>query len=76
MFASMFKTKKQKFCFNDMPIAPIKHDNDLTKHDPTQLFKDHEKVASVLQECLRDNDIESYREILDTYVRVNKTRCA
>lgn len=68
--------KKQKSCFNDMPITSIKENNDLIKHDPKQSFKDHEKVALALLECLIDNDTKSYIEILDSYLRVNRTHVA
>lgn len=59
-----------------MPIISIKENNDIMKHDPKQSFKDRKKVALALLECLIDNDTESYIEILDSYLRINRKNVA
>src|SRR5439155_26540294 len=37
-------------------------------------FKDQKKIAIALFECLIDNDVEAFIEILDSYLRINRRR--
>lgn len=57
----------------DIDPKKLKH---LKKTNPENFFKDEKKVASALFECLKDNDTESYIEILDEYLKVNRTKLA
>ena len=67
-------SKKQKFCLDDMPIVKSKKHSKIRDHDPTEFFKRHEKVAEALLQCLEENDVDAFLEILDTYLRINLAR--
>ena len=68
--------KKRGFSFSDMPILEPKNVSELRDHNPEDLFKNFEKVAEALLECLIANDTESFIEILDAYLRVNRSQLA
>ena len=68
--------KKQKLCFENMPIIKTKKNVKLREHDPAEFFKRHEKVAEALLKSLEDNDAEAFLEILDTYLYINRTKIA
>ncbi len=68
--------KKRGFSFNDMPILEPKNLSKLRDHNPEQIFKDFDAIASALLECLSENDTESFIEILDAYLRVNRSQVA
>ena len=40
--------------------------------NPEDTFMDHQKVCAALLECLIDNDTETFIEILDSYLRINR----
>ncbi len=67
------RSKKQKFCFEDMPILKSKKKAS-AKHKPGEFFKKHDKVAVALLQSLEDNDAEGFLEILDAYLRMNRTK--
>lgn len=67
---------KQDFCLDGAPIIPIKSKSRIKENHPEKIFKDHEKIAVALFECLIANDTESFMEILSSYLRVNKRRLA
>lgn len=46
------------------------------RHDPAKSFKDRKRVGLALLECLEENDPESFVEILDAYLQVNRTEIA
>ncbi len=48
----------------------------ITKYYPEKTFKNHNKVARVLLQCLIEGDDEAYKEILDSYLRVNRSHIA
>ena len=68
-------SKKQKFCFKDMPITPIKKGVGV-RHRSADAFRDEAEIAHVLFQCLVENDVEGFLEILDTFLRVNRTKIA
>ena len=68
-------SKKQEFCFEDMPILKSKKKAS-AKHKPSDFFKAHDKVAQALLQSLEDNDAGAFLEILDAYLRVNRTKAA
>jgi len=57
-------SKKQDFCFEDIPAVKLKSMKGLTVHDPIKRLQDKEFIASALWECLVDDDVESFKEIL------------
>lgn len=58
-----------------MPILKSKKKAS-AKHKPSEFFKNHDKVAAALLQSLEDNDAEAFLEILDAYLRVNRTKTA
>jgi DNA-binding phage protein len=69
-------SKKRAFSLND--LQPIKlHDESIFEKSTAQKsFKNKAEVAKILFECLEDNDTESFIEILDAYLDVNRTQIA
>ena len=65
-------SKKQKFSFKDMAETKIKNSSGITEHYPEKVFLDSQKVSLALLECLIDNDTETFIEILDAYLSVNR----
>ena len=68
--------KKQKFCFEDTPIIKSKKGAPAARHKPSEFFQSHEKVAEALLQSLEENDAGAFLEILDAYLRVNRTKVA
>ncbi len=58
-----------------MPILKSKKKAS-AKHKPSDFFKAHDKVAKALLQSLEDNDAGAFLEILDAYLRVNRTKAA
>ena len=69
-------SKKQKFSFEDMPAVKSKKAARLSSHNPSRYFKNPQKVGLALLECLEDNDTESFIEILDAYLEINRSQIA
>lgn len=59
-----------------MPITKTKKETPALQHKPTEFFRSHEKVATALLESLEENDAGAFLEILDAYLRVNRTKIA
>ncbi|MDX8431444.1 MAG: helix-turn-helix domain-containing protein [Candidatus Algichlamydia australiensis] len=70
------RSKKQEFCFADMPALGRDKRFKSYVHDSKKPFRDKKAVALALFQCLEDNDPESFVEILETYLEVNKTEIA
>jgi DNA-binding phage protein len=68
--------KKQKFCLEDTPIIQSKKQTRALQHKPSEFFQSHEKVAAALLQSLEENDAGAFLEILDIYLRVNRTKVA
>ena len=58
-------SKKQEFCFEDMPILGIKKNTQLKAHHPEKSFKNFDKVGAALLESLMENDTQTFIEILE-----------
>lgn len=58
--------------FKNMQETRVTNKKGITKWDPEISFTDFSKVDAALLECLVDNDTETFIEILDSYLRVNK----
>jgi probable addiction module antidote protein len=69
-------SKKQSFCLDNIPIVRSKKDSTSSIHKPSSFFKSHEKVAEALLQSLEENDAEAFLEILDAYLKVNRTKVA
>jgi DNA-binding phage protein len=69
-------SKKQKFSLDDMPITKVTNREGVSRSSAKDAFMDSEKVGAALLECLIDNDTETFIEILDSYLRVNRLQVA
>jgi DNA-binding phage protein len=69
-------SKKPEFSFKDMQETKITHKKGITTWNPESSFTDSSKVGAALLQCLIDNDTESYIEILESYLRMNKLQVA
>lgn len=69
-------SKKRGFFLEDMPILEPQKKAKLKKYDPSQFFKDFDRVGIALLESLVQNDTEAFIEILDAYLQVNRARVA
>lgn len=65
-------SKKPEFSFKNMQETKIISKKDITAWNPEDSFTDSAKVGTALLECLIDNDTETYIEILESYLRMNK----
>lgn len=67
--------KKRAFTLDELqPIAV--DESKLHDSKASEFFKNKNEVAKALLECLIDNDTETYMEILDAYLCVNRTQVA
>lgn len=48
----------------------------MSEYRPEDFFKNNEQVAAALFQALAENDTEAFLEILDSYLRVNRTYIA
>ena len=70
-------SKKQKFSLNDIPIRRLKPGVKVQKVSSTSRLKDQELVFKAFWECLVEQDIESFKEILRSHLEaVNKQEFA
>lgn len=60
----------------DMPETKIDRTKNIISWSSKTAFTDLEKVGAALLECLIDNDTETFIEILDSYLRVNRLQVA
>ena len=68
--------KKPGFSLEDISETKLKHRKRITRWRAEDTFLDSQKVGTALLECLIDNDPETFIEILDSYLRVNKLQVA
>jgi probable addiction module antidote protein len=57
-----------------MPIIKSKKTPHLLKHNPSDFFKSHEKVALALLTSLEEGDPGAFLEILNVYLSANRTK--
>lgn len=71
-------SKKQELTLDSIPKINLdeKKVANLKDLNPESFFKDFNNVATALLQCLIENDPESYMEILDAYLRINRKRVA
>lgn len=65
-------SKKHEFSLESIQETKIKNKKGISSWNPESSFMDSQKVGGALLECLIDNGIETFIEILDSYLRVNK----
>ena len=68
--------KKREFSLDDLQAIKILDESKLHKSNTKEFFKDHQVIAEALLQCLIENDTEAFMEILDSYLRVNRTQVA
>src|ERR1700678_171337 len=66
--------KKQSFCLKNMPISKSKKTPHLLRHNSSDFFKSHEKVALALLTSLEEGDPGTFLEILNVYLSANRTK--
>lgn len=59
-----------------MPIVKSKKGVPSLRHQSKHFFQSHAKVAAALLQSLEENDADAFLEILDAYLRANKTKVA
>ncbi len=70
-------SKKRRFSLNDMPIANLKNRKNILEFNPDVRLEQPQIIAYALWECLVENDIESFKEILRSHLEViNKDKFA
>lgn len=68
-------SKKHEFSFENMQETKIDKKRVMPVR-PKASFMDLQKVGAALLECLIDNDTETFIEILESFLRVNKLQTA
>lgn len=61
-------SKKQKFSLNDIPLRKLKPGAKVHKVSSANRLKDQELVFKAFWQCLVEEDIESFKEILRTHL--------
>ncbi len=71
-------SKKQELTWDTISITNIDPTKlrGLKEVRPANFFKNHAKVGEALLECLIANDTEAFIEILDAYLKVNRSGVA
>jgi probable addiction module antidote protein len=68
--------KKQEFSLNDMPELKLKNNKEVIKVD-TKKIKNKSFISKALWQCMIDNDVESFKEILKAHLEMtNKVQLA
>jgi len=63
-------SKKHGFSLSDMPTVNLKNRKGIFEFDPNIRLQKPEAIAHALWECLVDNDIEAFKEILRSHLEV------
>jgi DNA-binding phage protein len=66
--AKKMTSKKQKFSFNNMPILKLKSGVKVKTENSAVRLKDKEFIFRALWQCLIEQDIESFKEILSGHL--------
>jgi DNA-binding phage protein len=70
--------KKHGLCLDEIEGVSFNEEKaeEFTEYCPEKFFKNYTKVAKALLQCLLEGDAEAYKEILDSFLRVNRSRVA
>lgn len=63
-------SKKPGFSLNDMPTVNLKNRKGLLEFNPDVRLQQPDIIAHALWECLVENDIEAFKEILRSHLEV------
>ncbi len=63
-------SKKQGFSLNDMPTVDLKNRKGILEFDPDVRLQKPHVIAQALWECLVENDIDAFKEILRSHLEV------
>ncbi len=63
-------SKKHGFSLKDMPTVKLKNRKGILEFDPDVRIQKPEVIAHALWECLVENDIEAFKEILRSHLEV------
>jgi len=70
-------SKKPNISFEDMPSAKLKTREGLTVSNASARMRDKNLIAAALWECLKDDDVESFKELLRHHLELmNKDNLA
>ena len=70
-------SRKQEFSLNDIPVRKLKPGVKVRKASSANRLKDQELVFKAFWQCLVEQDIESFKEILRSHLEaVNKQQLA
>ena len=69
-------SKKHGFSLADIPRFDIHDEKKFTEFKSEDFFKNHQQIGAALLQALIENDTEAYMEILDSYLRVNRSQTA
>ena len=69
-------SKKRGFCIDDIPVSKTSKKAKLKNYNPSEYFGNPGKVGRALLECLESNDADSFIDILDAYLMVDRTQVA
>lgn len=66
--------KKQQLSWQDTQEVNIDKTKlkDFEDVNPEEIFMDSLKIGAALLECLHDNDVDSFIEILNEYAKINQ----
>jgi probable addiction module antidote protein len=63
-------SKKLEFSFKNMPLVQLKNKSNISEFNPSVRLKNSEIVAQALWQCLVENDIDAFKEILRSHLEV------
>ena len=70
-------SSKQEVSFDDMPVVELKKGVRPKKFGATKRMKSKKHISKALWECLVENDVDGFKEILRTHLElVNKEEIA
>jgi probable addiction module antidote protein len=70
------KLKKQKFSLKNIPHIKLHDESIFSESSAKKTFQNESEVANILLQCLIENDTETFMEVLDAYLSVNRTKIA
>lgn len=68
--------KKHAFSLNELQPIEVIDESELHDSKASEFFKNKNEVAQAIFQCLIDNDTQTFMEILDAYLSVNRTQIA
>ena len=70
-------SKKREFSFRNMPTVQLRNKTNIAEFNPDLRLQNPELVAQALWQCLVENDIDAFKEILRSHLEVtNKDELA